>query len=267
MNNVGNSWRDKAEFALLIAPVAISGLVSIADLLGLLDSIPWLAQRVSTITLLLVGFVAAYLVLERRSILSATYTDLRRHVDRINQQLDNNLHVIINSVEGVESRSFASGTDLLKYVNKRLLQARKSIDDLSWSPAVGLGQGLQVTQELNRLYEKRLTQVARRVPYREVFIFNKPERIEKLQKRLEQNLEGYACAYYARSAVPLLQFMLIDGEEVIFLSDQFPVYVAVRHPDIVRLFVKYYEAIWQQAIPLKVGTQTYNENLEKILQE
>lgn len=265
--SVENTWRDKAEFALLIAPVVISGLVSIADLLGLLDSIPWLAQRVPTITLLLVGFVAGYLVLERRSVLSATYADLQRRIDKINQQLDDNLHVTISSLKGVESRSFASGTDLLRYVNKRLSQARVRVDDLSWSPAVGLGQGLQVTQDVNHLYEKRLTQVARRIPYREVFIFNKPERVGKLRRRLGQNLEGYSCAYYEHWTVPLLQFMLIDDEEVIFLSDQYPVYVAVRQPDIVNLFVKYYETIWQQAIPLKIGTQTYNENLEKILQE
>lgn len=252
---------------LLIAPVMVSGLVSVADLLGILDSVPWLAQRVSTITLLLVGFVAGYLVIERRSVLDSSHLDLKSQMEEIAERMDTNLRITIDSLKGVETRHFTNATDLLSYVGKRLSQARISIDDLSWSPAVGLAQGLKGTRQANQIYQDRLRRAARRLPYREVFIFNKPGRLAKLQERLTENLEGYSCAYYEESSVPLLQFMIIDREEVIFLSDQYPVYVAVKQADIVRLFAMYYEVIWQHALPLKIGLQLNTHNTEKVLQQ
>ena len=77
--------------------------------------------------------------------------------------------------------------------------------------------------------------MAQKIPYREVFIFNRPGRLEKLKRRLAENRPGYSCAYYEEAKVPIVQFMLIDKEEVVVLSDQFESKFVVRHPQFVKL--------------------------------
>lgn len=258
------NWLNRFDVLLLGATAVLSGVVSLLDFLGVLDEVSWLAERIPTLTLLATGLVAAYLVLERRSQLESMQRDTRRRIEELARNVAESTTTIIESLEGVELRQF-DGTDLLRYVNKRLLQARCQIDDLSWSPAVGLGSELNAIQDVNAEYMERVTQVAQRIPYREVFVFNRPGRVEKLKRRVEENSPGYSCAYYHNPQVPLLQFMVIDNAEVIVLSDQFQSNFALKHPYIVKLFSEYYEEIWKNATSIKLGTDIRMEVVEEIL--
>ena len=58
---------ERLEQIALLATASLSVLVTLADFLGLLDSVEWLSRRIPTLVLLLVGVVAGYLALERRS--------------------------------------------------------------------------------------------------------------------------------------------------------------------------------------------------------
>lgn len=60
-----SQWFNYLETFLLGTTIAISGIVALLDFLGVLDSIPWIAERVPIFILLLVGSIAAYLILER----------------------------------------------------------------------------------------------------------------------------------------------------------------------------------------------------------
>jgi len=70
--------RNIIEYALMFVTAGVSIVIAILDLAGLLDASSWIAQRMPTLTLLGVGFVASYLILERRGKLDEIYTFIQR---------------------------------------------------------------------------------------------------------------------------------------------------------------------------------------------
>ena len=151
-NTSSPKWLNRFEILLLGATAIISGFVAVLDFLGLLDGIPWLAGRVPTLTLLVSGSVATYLVLERRNQLESMQKESSQQIDRLERALIESTTTIIESLQGVEFRKFGNGNELMQYVNRRLRQAQHQVDDLSWSPAVGMGFSLPFAQELTSEY-------------------------------------------------------------------------------------------------------------------
>ena len=97
--------------------------------------------------------------------------------------------------------------------------------------------------------------------YREVMTFPDLSRIKRAETILHKKLYGYQLRYYDvddRKLPPLLEFFLIDGEEVVLsfyrgekLSKEEELHISIRHPEIVSLFQDYYDAIWQGATVIK----------------
>jgi hypothetical protein len=171
---------------------------------------------------------------------------------------------IISSLSGVEVKTFSGGIECLNYLIKRISQAEKGIDDLSWIPELGSTHPL--SPKLNEEYRKTVNQALERIPFREVMIFNRPSRYEKLKRRIDENLVGYSCAYFeVNPETPLLQFMIIDAREVVFFTDAYSYYFSITHPEIVGLFVEYYKSIWEKAIKLKIGNTIYRDKVNAIL--
>lgn len=168
----------------------------------------------------------------------------------------------------VDVKVLKSSEDLYRYVKKRIEQARERVDDLTWGP---------LTAELTTPADKQALEdyiesigVACRkgtLSYREVMTFPSMKhidiRVKRAEKMLKQNLFGYHLRYYeysAKGAPPLLSFLIIDSEEVIFALYRYPympveeeLRLAVRNPEIVRLFRDYYNTIWHGAKVLKEG--------------
>jgi hypothetical protein len=255
---------DRSEIVLLVLTLAVSSIVSLLDLFGFLDSVPWLKDNVPTITLLMIGLIAGYLVLERRTQIEGIQQGTQQGFSNLEQSLKTSTSTIIESLQGVEIRRFESGNEFMRYINKRLNQVKKQVDDLSCSPAVSIARELRTTLEVDKEYEERVSQVAQQKPYREVFVFNRPGRIEKLRRRLSENQPGYSCAYYGNLTVPVVQFMIIDKEEVLILSDEYESKLAIRHPALVGLFVEYYEEIWRKSTAIKTGTTIDHEVVKRI---
>jgi len=260
-------WRNHFDILLLGAVAVLCALVSLLDFLGLLDGISWLANRIPTLTLLAIGLVASYLVLERRTQLESMQDDSRQRLDELSQAITQSTTTIIDSLNGVEFRRLGTGGEAVAYVNKRLSQAKRRVDDLSWSSALGLDHGLSSSQEASTRYAENVAKIADRIPYREVFMFSRPGRIEKLRARIAENRAGYSCAYYEETPVPLLQFIVIDDEEVIVLTDMLKTKFAIKQPSVVRLFSEYYEEVWRKAMPIKTGTAVNREVLTKLLSD
>jgi hypothetical protein len=259
-----SKWLSGFEILLLGATAIISALVALLDFLGVLDGIPWLANRIPTLILLVIGMAAAYLVVERRDYLENMQANTEHRIDNLEHAILNSTRTIVDSLEGVEFQKFDTRNELLNYVIKRIAKAHSRIDDLSWSPAISLTHELDVNQRLDKKYAEQVSLASKKISYREVFIFNRPGRIETLEKRLQENSPGYSCAYYQPTEVPLIQFMIIDNEEMIILSDQFPHYYTIRHPDLIKLYSDYYEEIWRKATVLKLGTKVMHEEVEKV---
>lgn len=128
---------------IFYAAAGLSGVVSLLDLLGLLDAIPWLGTRIPTITLLLVSVLLGYLtsgVVNKLDTLEASIAGLRSYImqetaERIanlRKQLDPNLDAVFGehisdllaSIESaVKKRTFAfHDVDLFRYFYKRTLE-------------------------------------------------------------------------------------------------------------------------------------------------
>jgi hypothetical protein len=238
--------QEKIEHSIVVFLVILNFAVSALDILGLLDSIPWLAARVPTITLLTVGSIAGHLLLEKIRSKEAE----RRFIKEIG--------TAIMSVHGVEVRVFTT-EELYKYVRQRILDASTlTVYDLSWG--IETREYKPSEQQTIDEYMKAVIQKCnkdRRFSYHEVMTFPSYRRYERAKFMIDQKLSTYHLRYYDYqhpNSPPLLQFVVINSDEVIFGPHKTPylpsigeTYLAVKQPDIVRLFREYYESIWQGA--------------------
>jgi hypothetical protein len=110
----------KLETVTVIAVAVLAMAISIMDLAGFLDEVGWLRERVSVLTLLVVGAVAAHLIIEQSSIARNQSDIVRSAVDQA-----------VAALEGVEARQFDSREDFWRYAAKRVRESR-TIDDLTW---------------------------------------------------------------------------------------------------------------------------------------
>jgi len=262
-----SSWINHFEIWILGATALIAIFITLLDFVGALDSIPWLRDRIPVLVLLFVGLIATYIVLERRNQLQTMHQDLLDKTENILKVQTSSTESIINALQGVKVKNFESDAACLEYINMRVAQAKRQVDDISWSAEEKITPGLDRTKPLDNEYREVLSRLTQKIPFREIFIFHdKSERIQKLRNRVSDNWPGYSCVYFEDTEIPLFQFMIIDQEEVIILSALPNVRnLSIRHPDIVRLFVEYYELLWQNGRKLKIGKTIYWKEVEKIL--
>lgn len=196
----------------------------------------------------------------------AKHVELLARIQSLSQASEGAAHHIIEALGGTEAKVFESASSCLGYVNQRLQEASMQVDELSWNPVVVKGDALEETRTESRQLWKLTREVASRIPYREVYIFNRPHRLGKLRGYIEENIPGYSCGYYRGSVVPLLQFMIIDKEEAIFLTGK-ESYSAIRNRPVVQLLQQYFEDVWEGSIKLKEAGRIYTERIERILEE
>ena len=242
------------------------GLLSI--LIAILDWLDWLPQdavRIPNLTLLAVGLVAAYLVLERRS-----------KLDNIEHLLIDGTERIIRSLEGVDIERFANDQELFEYMTKRMLEAENTVDDLTF----GFKEPLisRASQKARDKYLEAISHISSRrektISYREVMSFPALLHISRARSMLQQNLPGYRLRYYefTQTHLPaLLSFMVIDSQELVlafyrapYLPSEREILLAIRHPEIVKLFQDYYDAVWLGAKILKEGDKKELALLQEI---
>lgn len=250
------------EQVILILIGFLSILISILDWL---DWLPQDAMRIPNLTLLVVGLVAAYLVLERRS-----------KLDNIEHLVIDGAERIIHSLEGVDIVRFANDQELFEYMAKRTLEAENTVDDLTF----GFKEPLisRASQKARDKYLESISHISSRrertISYREVMSFPALLHIARARSMLQQNLPGYRLRYYefTQTHLPaLLSFMVIDSQELVlafyrapYLPSEREILLAIRHPEIVQLFQDYYDAIWLGAKTLKEGDKTELALLQEI---
>lgn len=251
-------WVNQAELLLLLATAVISFLIALLDFIGALDSIPWLSDRIPTLTLLAVGLIASYIALERRNGFEAIFDALRGLFDG---QKDST-RLIIDSLKGLEIRSFDTQLEFLDYFNQRLSQAMQQIDDIS------LFQDNRINRETSvehfDTYLRVKTDKVKRIQYKELLKLNSSYTPEILKLHVAE--AGYWCAYFEhKSDIAPQRFMIIDDEEVIIFGNLPTSNLAIRHPRIVRLFKEHFEEIWQGSWKLKYPNNVLWDRVSQIL--
>ena len=254
---------EKVERVVFSITAVLSILISIADWLGLLDNVPFLAGRIPTLTLLVLGLIAGYLVLERRNKLD--------HIEKLSVT---GVERIIHSLGGVDVRHFESTQELYEYVVKRMHEAKSTIDDTTWGSAERTK-----TPAARKAHEKYVEAVSavcskKSIVYREVMSLPPIEHLDRAESVLAKNLFGYHLGYYIyaqETLPPQFSFMIVDSEEVIigfyrapYLPSERELRLAIKHPQIVALFQDYFDTIWHGAKKLKEGEKTDYSMLTKL---
>lgn len=154
------------------------------------------------------------------------------------------------------------------------MKEARSIDDLTW----GLSER-ERTPESQEAYEEYVSTIPTvcakgSVMYREVMSFPAENSLKRAESLIHGGTQGYHLRYYevaSEHSPPLISFMVVDSEEVIFafyrsgfLPTDKEIRLAVRHPEIVHLFADYYDAIWQGATRLEGSKQVMLNLIDEI---
>jgi len=83
--------RNRFEEISIILLSIISVLISILDFLGLLEFLPWISDRINTITLLIIGLLTSYIIIFNT-----------KKINRIDTTVSENAEKIITSLDGVQ---------------------------------------------------------------------------------------------------------------------------------------------------------------------
>jgi len=180
-------------------------------------------------------------------------------------RLFKNLLSAIKNFKDVDLKIFNSIEEQEEYVIKQIKYAKKGIHDLSWKEKIRDEPNLPKEKELERKNDMTVRLISKDCVYKEIFVFSNEKRREKMLQRISAELPGYSCKYYSDvKGIPRIQFIVIDNEEVIFASSEYPNHCSVKNKELASIFVKYYEEIWCNAIPIKEGSKIYEDTVEKI---
>jgi hypothetical protein len=186
--------------------------------------------------------------------------------DKLENTVVDSIQRVIRSLHGVDIRPFNDEQELYEYIIKRMREAKKTIDDIT----IGTGER-ERTPFAQKAFERYIETIAiictkGRIAYREVMCFPPLDHFDRAEAILRKNLFGYRIKYYTytnhEEIPPILKFMVIDSEEIIIafyrsalLPKEREIRLAIRHPDVVKLFQDYYDTLWHGARFLKDGNK------------
>jgi len=224
----------KIDLVILVFIALVASTISILDFFNIVDAS---TPNLTLFTLLLLGMVGLHLIVSHFS-----QEDFRANTTRL-------LEKIVGTIGAVDLRIYNDSMEIESHLAKRILEARKSVRDLSWKAKISEGFSAGNRQLAHGYMDKCIAEASDRISYREIFIFNDPRRAAKLERRLTERKRGYACRYFKDdSLIPRLQFVVVDDEEVfLFASSSDSVLCSFRSKELSKVFCSYYEAAWSAA--------------------
>lgn len=245
----------RIDVALLMIISVASIVIAALDFFGAFESVPFFQElNYSVIIIILLSTIGLHIAI--------TSVGQSEFEDRLPAEFAK----IVRSLEGVSVEVFPSTVELENYQAERVSAAKKEVCDLSWKEKLGPGFSVKPRLRSHKSYETSIDRASGRIPYREIFVFSDRRRKDKLLRRLKAGKSGYSCRYFIGSNIPRLQFILIDGEEIIFASSSYPKLCAIKHKELGEIFQSYYEELWNAATPIKNGDVIYREELDKIFE-
>ena len=257
------------EFIALLTTASVGIAISILDLSGLLENMSWVSQKITSLTLLLLGFIATYLVFERRGKMEEILTLINQQSNKILESIDSSSNQTIQSLQGVNIIKFSSLGKMVAYLSKRLENARK-LDDTSWGNWGNAfsnitGEDVDLRDKHNKVLESFLAR--KDTLLRKIFVFSKHDKISAKQiQKIKDNITGYGVSYFlsgSEDEPTRFPFAIIDEEEVLIIGNE--VLLAVKQPDITNFFKEFYESNWEKSKKLREGSQVSTENVEELM--
>lgn len=247
--------REKVENIALLATVVASVLVALLDLFGLVESIPWLTNRIPTITLLILAILASYLISER--------SGEREELKGLKTLISENTKVTIASLSGVEASTKLSAEEGYEYIAKIYETAQRSIDAAILAPVLSRGLPRKVIDEA---FTKMLK--ANKVNCRYITYLDNAQ-WERMRPYITDsaNQKLYFRYFEPIRKPPLMSFLIIDNQEVYMRYPHEPgepeIYLSVKHPEVVQLFAAYFTSMWREATFVSGDNRRKLEEIER----
>lgn len=237
-----------------ICLLIIALISSILVILSFFNAIPQLNINYYLLSLLLLSFIGIHL-----AILHLSQDDFR-------DEIKNLFNKVADKTVVENFQVYRDSNEIETALAKKIIEARNSICDLSWKIKISESFSSKNRQVAHSYMDNCISKASERISYREIFVFNDERRIDKLNRRISENKDGYSCGYFKEgSVVPRLQFVIIDNEEVfIFASSSNSPLCSFRDKNLSKIFQSYYESLWEVAIPIKIGPQINQNELENI---
>ncbi|MBI4652128.1 hypothetical protein HY745_12815 [Candidatus Desantisbacteria bacterium] len=237
---------------LLYITGIIGVAISFADFIGILDNFLWIKNRIPQLILLLLATTVLY---------------LSKALKRIENKIE--ITALYNLTKP-DVIVFKGLTEAYNYISNKIINAKKSIDDITW--AAYTGHRTKEEQEAYNNYVKTIERVCKKgtISYREIASLADKHYFTRSFNLLEHY--SYHLAYHNLSSltVPLISYIIIDNEEVIIGFYKVPgqkeplegiKYMNICNPVLVKFFKDYYDCIWNDAEKLKESTDI---NMQKI---
>lgn len=199
--------------------------------------------------------------------------DILKKNQDISTKIDSSTKTIIDSLKGVEINLFEKIEDVDLYIAQRISVAKKSVYDLNWqdhlksnpnprNPVVREYTENAIDKSIKDFCSESTAKV-----YREIFTFSHTKNFDKMLTHITYG-NKYSCSFYdniKHPRFPKLQFVIIDDEEVIFVSSAYrPNFCAIRDKRIVSIFNHYFEQAWELSKVIKEKSSINQDLIEKI---
>jgi hypothetical protein len=177
--------------------------------------------------------------------------EVTREFKSVHKEFEGRIKTLVDSVQGVEYLEFKNEIDRNRHLNKITAEAKREVADLTWAhrrPGRLLPSRTPEEQaEIDRLDAEHadiVSNISKTRNYREIFILSRPDRIQKLRRRLRERSPRYYCTVLSDAVMPRQQFVIVDKTEVVFASSIHNVLCSVKHPKLVQIFTDYFEDAW-----------------------
>lgn len=247
---------------LLIGVALITIISACLDILGIKE------PNYSIMAFALLGAITVHLIT-----VGFIDLDLFKKNQDLSLKIDLATKKIIDSLKGVEINLFEKIDEVDLYIAHRIQVAKKSVYDLNWQDHLSKNPNPrnpvdreytenEIDKNIKEFCEEKSAKV-----YKEIFTFSNNRNFQKMEAHINYG-DKYSCSYYdniRKPKFPKLQFVIIDDEEVIFVSSAYrPNFCAIKDKRIVSIFNNYFEQAWELSIKIKEGKNINTDLIGKI---
>jgi len=276
----------------------LSGFVILFDFLGILGDFPWLSERVPTVTLLLLSFIAGTLLVERRKSLAKLETSIdsktqyiqeaitlgttdisnliRSEIEKILVEVESGNDDISRLIKDGDAQLFNNPEETYSYFVKRLNEAEISIDVTHFDNSpFRKGRDDQNDYLGRSSYYETLSKIIKegKVKVRRIQLVRDRDNFEWMKEILEEFNQcprfSLGCYVGNASDIPLISLMIIDGQEVCLaaierkFSDEQKT-ISIKNSIFIQVIQEHMKNLWRHSIIVKKEWEVKTESINDI---
>ncbi len=159
---------------------------------------------------------------------------------------------LLDSTSTNQILRFNSSKESYEYLTTRIYKAKLKILDVTMGPSIY--RELKNLPEYRQNFAKAKKELLKKneINYKHIAIINNVSRLKRIEEELNYSKKYFVGLLNSTDDIPKISFYVIDDEEVIIgalnMYDPTKIYhdIAISNPDIVELFVRYFDLLWDK---------------------